>query len=118
MQAAEAGVGDVAEFEGAVAHDLLEGVGLVGGQFGGVARQRRHPATQPGGMRGVECGASDSGATQDIALYQGIPGLSEPWRVKSVRLNRDAGEVVAGSGAPFTAPPDGAVPGARHLTWD
>jgi transposase len=30
---------------------------------------------------------------QDVQLYHQILGLSEPWRVKSVRLNREAGEV-------------------------
>ncbi|MBX3746917.1 MAG: ISL3 family transposase, partial [Verrucomicrobiae bacterium] len=30
---------------------------------------------------------------QDIQLYQQILGLGEPWRVKAVRLNRQAGEV-------------------------
>ena len=30
---------------------------------------------------------------QDFQLYQQILGLTEPWRVKQVTLNRKAGEV-------------------------
>ncbi len=61
LQAAVTGVRHLAQFEGPVAHDLLERVGLFGGELGGVAGERRHGREERARAHGGRGGSSEIG---------------------------------------------------------